>query len=272
MIRVKYSLLLWGCCLLVNSCSQKPYAVTNKEYKKQVKKYSKLLKEYPIKDSVGITYGPAWVGTTNFTMRRPNFVILHHTAQNSCDQTLRTFTLKSTQVSAHYVICRDGTVHHMLNDMFRAHHAGISKWGNNSDLNSSSIGIEVDNNGSELFSEAQITSLLELLGRLKRAYNIPDANFVGHADVAPGRKIDPSRYFPWSLLAEKGFGLWYDTTNVKVSPDFNSQQALRLVGYNVKDSIAAIQSFKIHFVPGDTTSVITDQDKKILADLIKRYQ
>lgn len=255
---------------IVWSCSPNSFRASNKIYKKQAKEYAKLLMKYPLSDTA-ITAGD-WVGTTNFTMRRPNFVILHHTAQNSCDQTLRTFTLKSTQVSAHYVICRDGIVYHMLNDMFRAHHAGISKWGNNSDLNSSSIGIEVDNNGSEPFNEAQINSLLELLGRLKRAYNIPDANFIGHADAAPGRKIDPSRYFPWKLLAEKGYGVWYDTANVKVSPDFNSQQALRLIGYNVKDSIAAIQSFKIHFVPGDTANVITDQDKKILTDLIRRYQ
>jgi N-acetylmuramoyl-L-alanine amidase len=118
----------------------------------------------------------------------------------------------------------------------------------------------------------QMNSLLELLGRLKRAYNIPESNFLGHADVAPGRKIDPSRFFPWKLLADKGFGLWYDTAYTKVSPDFNAQLALRLIGYNIKDSIAAIQSYKIHFVPGDTTTVINEVDKKILTDLIKRYQ
>src|SRR6185369_16770796 len=126
----------------------------------------------------GLQYADNWVGTTNFSMRRPNFVVIHHTAQNSCDSTLRTFTLTRTQVSAHYVICRDGTVHHMLNDLLRAHHAGVSKWGNNVDLNSSSIGIEIDNNGFEPFSDAQINSLMELLGRLKRTYNIPTANFM----------------------------------------------------------------------------------------------
>ena len=115
---------------------------------------------YPLKDSAGLSYADQWVGTTNFSIRKPNFVILHHTAQNSCDQTLKTFTLERTEVSAHYVICRDGTVYHMLNDLLRAHHAGVSKWGNNSDINSSSIGIEIDNNGSEPFTDAQINSLL----------------------------------------------------------------------------------------------------------------
>ncbi|MEJ0104636.1 MAG: N-acetylmuramoyl-L-alanine amidase [Bacteroidota bacterium] len=99
---------------------------------------------------------PYWAGTANFDLRRPNFVIIHHTAQNSCDQTLKTFTLKTTKVSAHYVICKDGTVYHMLNDYLRAWQAGISKWGNNTDINSSSIGIEIDNNGFEFFTDQQI--------------------------------------------------------------------------------------------------------------------
>src|SRR5262245_60938998 len=166
----------------VNSCSRNPYATTNKDYKRKAKEYAKLLREYPVSDTAGLNNASPWVGTTNFTLRRPNFVVIHHTAQNSCDQTLRTFTLPRTQVSSHYVVCRDGTVHHMLNDLLRAHHAGVSKWGNATDINSSSIGIEVDNNGFEPFSEPQVNSLLELLGRLKRAYNIPVTNFVGHAD------------------------------------------------------------------------------------------
>jgi N-acetylmuramoyl-L-alanine amidase len=258
--------------IFLASCVHNKYASTNKSYKKQVKNYAKLLREYPVKDSASLQYADNWVGTTNFSMRRPNFVVIHHTAQNSCDSTLRTFTLTRTAVSAHYVICKDGTVHHMLNDLLRAHHAGVSKWGNATDLNSMSIGIEIDNNGFEPFTEAQMNSLLLLLDRLKRAYNIPQANFIGHADVAPGRKVDPSRYFSWQTLAEKGFGFWFDTTNVEVPPDFNALQALRIVGYNINKPEIAIQSYKIHFVPQDTTRVINDADKKILFDLEKKYQ
>lgn len=97
----------------------------------------------------------------------------------------------------------------MLNDLLRGHHAGVSKWGNATDLNSSSIGIEIDNNGFETFTEPQINSLMEVLGKLKGAYNIPAANFIGHADIAPGRKVDPNRNFPWQKLAQKGlvFGM-----------------------------------------------------------------
>jgi N-acetylmuramoyl-L-alanine amidase len=193
-------------------------------------------------------------------------------AQNSCDQTLKTFTLPRTQVSSHYVVCKDGTVHHMLNDLLRAHHAGVSKWGNATDINSSSIGIEIDNNGFETFTDAQINSVIDLLGRLKRAYSIPVTNFVGHADVAPGRKVDPNRNFPWQKLAENGYGLWYDTAGVIVPEKFNEMQALRIIGYDIKNPGNAIQSFKIHFVPADTTKIINDADKKILFYLEKKYQ
>jgi N-acetylmuramoyl-L-alanine amidase len=261
---------LFAIAVCLFSCATGPYKTSNKSYKKQVKTYAKVLAEYPLKDSVN--NAAYFIGTTNFNMRKPNFVILHHTAQNSCDQTLTTFTTKKTQVSAHYVICKDGTVHHMLNDYLRAWQAGVSKWGNATDINSLSIGIEIDNNGFEPFTDEQITSLLQLLDRLKKAYNIPTANFIGHADIAPGRKVDPNKYFPWQKLAENGFGYWYDTTAIQVPEYFDEMQALRIIGYDIRKPEAAIQSFKLHFDQNDSTKVITDADKKMLIDLVKKYQ
>jgi len=255
---------------ILSGCSTNPYKTSNKSYKKQTKAYAKLLSAYPLKDS--ITNSPYFIGTTNFNLRKPNFIILHHTAQNSCEQTLETFTHVKSQVSAHYVICKDGTVHHMLNDYLRAWQAGVSKWGNATDINSLSIGIEIDNNGFEPFTEPQINSLLQLLDRLKKAYNIPTANFIGHADIAPGRKVDPNRYFPWQKLAENGFGFWYDTTGIQVPVNFDAVQALRIIGYDIVKPEAAIQSFKIHFLQDDSTKMINDDDKKILFDLQKKYQ
>ncbi|MEP6615241.1 MAG: N-acetylmuramoyl-L-alanine amidase [Ginsengibacter sp.] len=256
---------------VVFSCTSSKYAPTNKIYRKQVKAFARQLRQTPLKDSIG-TVTP-WVGTTNFGMRKPNFVIIHHTAQNSCDQTLQTFTLKRTEVSAHYVICRDGTVFHMLNDYLRAWHAGAGKWGNVTDVNSTSIGIELDNNGFEMFPESQVQTLLRLLSALKQKYNIPAANFIGHADIAPKRKVDPSVFFPWKQLADQGFGLWYDdTTRISVPADFSTLQALRIIGYDVKDSAAAMQAFKRHFEKQDSSSVVTEQDKKILYSLYKKYE
>src|SRR6476469_2245965 len=112
---------LFAVILLMN-CSPILYFAAYKYYKKQAKQYAKLIRQIPENDSL---INGTWVGTTNFNLRKPNFVIIHHTAQNSCDQTLKTFTLPRTQVSAHYVIFRDGTVHHMLSDYLRAWHGGI---------------------------------------------------------------------------------------------------------------------------------------------------
>ncbi len=183
--------------ILIYACSPKPYGATNKVYRTHSKELAKQLllqPEDPINDT--IKQPQYWVGTTNFNLRKPSFVIIHHTAQNSCDQTLGTFTTPKSAVSAHYVICKDGTVHHMLNDYLRAAHAGVSRWGNLIDINSSSIGIELDNTGFEPFDSLQINSLISLLAKLKKDYGVATANFIGHGDIAPTRKNDPNYRFP----------------------------------------------------------------------------
>jgi N-acetylmuramoyl-L-alanine amidase len=256
--------------VIVFACNTFPYKETNSYYKQQAKQLIKELKAKPfdVADSINGINAPQWVGTTNFDLRKPNFVIIHHTAQNSCEQTLKTFTLERTKVSAHYVICKDGTVHHMLNDYFRAWHGGIAKWGNNSDINSSSIGIEIDNNGFEPFEPQQINSLLNLLATLKNKYKIPVANFIGHGDIAPKRKVDPNIHFPWATLAQNGYGVWFNP-----SPEFALQNnisvpyALALIGYDVKDTTAAMLAFKRHFRQ-DSTATITEDDKSVMAQII----
>ncbi len=254
------------------ACSRNPYARTNKSYKKQSKALAKTVSALPEDNwnTDSIKQAPYWVGTTNFNLRKPNFVIIHHTAQNACEQTLKTFTMTKSAVSAHYVICKDGTIHHMLNDYMRAWHGGIAKWGNVSDINSASIGIELDNNGFESFDSLQINSLISLLARLKKNYGIPTANFIGHGDIAPTRKNDPNFRFPWKILSDKGFGLWYDSNLDTVPTDFNPIIALRIIGYDVKDNRAAIQSFKRHFLQ-DTTKRLNGMDSLVLYNLQKKY-
>src|ERR1700744_690972 len=238
-VRTRRVLLLMTVAMA--ACTVNPYKATNRSYKQQARALAKTIREAPLPTGAdSVPQPPYWVGTVNFNLRKPNFVIIHHTAQDNCPQTLQTFTVTRTQVSAHYVICRDGTVHHMLNDYLRAWQAGASRWGNVTDVNSISIGIELDNNGFEPFPDAQINSLLHLLTRLKTDYNIPTGNFIGHGDIAPTRKNDPSSLFPWKILADKGFGFWYnDTTGIAVPDNFSSLMALRLIGYDIRDSSAA---------------------------------
>ena len=231
--------VLLAALLAACATQRNPYAATNKIYKAQVKAYAKALRATPPPTPGGDSLlGKYWVGTTNFNLRKPNYVVIHHTAQDSTAQTLKTFTLPSTQVSAHYVIGRDGRVYHLLNDYLRAWHGGVARWGNNTDLNSGSIGIELDNNGTGPFAEAQLTSLLHLLAGLKKAYGIPAANFIGHADIAPGRKTDPSARFPWKRLADSGFGLWYDAGPLPspLAPDSATALAGRLLALPLNET------------------------------------
>jgi len=257
----------------VLSCSMGKYAASNKIYKNQAKDYANIIKAAPPAGQEITSLAAdqqSWVGSVNFGIRKPNFIILHHTAQNSSDQTLKTFIIAKTQVSAHYIIGRDGKVFQMVNDYLRAQHAGVGKWGNDTDLNSSSLGIEIDNNGDEPYADAQIKSLIEVLTVLKKRYNIPTANFIGHADIAPTRKPDPNK-FPWKVLAKKGFGFWYDEVLLMPPADFDTTLALRIIGYDVKNLSAAIIAFKRHFVQTDITPVLTPADKLILFNLYKKY-
>lgn len=257
---------------IFTACFRNPYKATNKKHAHQIDSLTDIA-ELPNNGGIfsdSVKQPPYWVGTTNFGLRKPNFVIIHHTAQNSCEETLRTFTIPRTAVSAHYVICKDGTIHQMLNDYMRAQHAGISKWGNLIDINSSSIGIELDNNGYEPFDSLQINSLMVLLNRLKQKYTIPTANFIGHGDIAPTRKNDPNFRFPWKLLATNGYGLWFDDTLVPAPANFNPYIALRIIGYDLKDSTAAVRSFKRHFLQ-DTTKRLNAVDTLVLSNLLRKY-
>lgn len=270
MSRVYSSLLLL--CLLVGlaHCHHGPWYATNRQYRDSARRLARELERNPAEQTMA-TASP-WVGTINFNLRKPNLVVLHHTAQGGCDTTLRTFTLQRTQVSAHYVVCREGIVHHMLNDYLRAWHAGAGRWGNIQDVNSSSIGIEIDNNGTEPFSEAQIVATLQLLDTLKKKYNIPAANFIGHADVAPTRKNDPSVLFPWKRFADAGFGLWWsDTAGVQLPAGFNSLDALRIVGYDVRDSSAVFTTFRRKYLGNEQKGSLSEPEKKVLYTLYRKF-
>lgn len=251
-----------------------PYAVTNHVYDHENDSLVSIISQQQpamLTDSLGNAIPSQWVGTVNVNLRKPNYVIIHFTAQDSVQQTLHTFTVVPTQVSAHYVIAKNGTVYHMLNDYMRAWHAGVSKWGSITDMNSCSIGIEIDNNGNEPYNTQQINSLLLLLAQLKKAYNIPQANFIGHQDIAPGRKPDPGPYFPWAALADRGFGYWSDYIVVPAPKNFDYMIALKLMGYDISNPGAAIVAFKRHFIQSDITPQVTQLDLNVLYNVYKKY-
>jgi N-acetylmuramoyl-L-alanine amidase len=211
-----------------------------------------------------------WQASPNFSERKPNFVILHHTSDDTVDQALRSLSDPLRQVSAHYLIGRDGRIIQLVDERARAWHAGESKWGADTDLNSASLGIELDNNGREAFPDAQIGSLLRLLADIKERYRIPAANFLGHADIAPGRKVDPSRYFPWKTLADHGFGLWCDSPWAQPPLPIDEALELRALGYDTENPAAAMRAFKLHFLPDDAFPGLDENGRALLYCLYRK--
>ena len=209
----------------------------------------------------------------NFDERRPNLVIIHHTSDNTLEQALNTLTTPERKVSAHYVIGRDGTVVQLVNESARAWHAGISWWGGYTDINSASLGIELDNNGNEPFADAQIDALLILLADIRQRRHIPAANFIGHADIAPSRKTDPSALFPWNKLAERGFGLWCETPLPAAPAGYDLQLALAALGYNPATPEASQLAFRLHFIRDTTIPgnlIPTEQEKAVAYCLLQK--
>jgi N-acetylmuramoyl-L-alanine amidase len=208
------------------------------------------------------------VRSPNFEARRPNFVILHHTGSDMAERALATLTSRERAVSAHYLIGRDGRLVQLVDERMRAWHAGESFWAGITDMNSASIGIELDNNGEEPFAEEQMTTLLALLSDLRERYKIPAANVLGHADVAPGRKTDPSHFFPWKRLAGQGFGLWCEAPDGAAPPYVSTAFLLQAIGYEVSDLPAAVLAFRRHFLGNPdtvTSSTELNQDERSLA-------
>lgn len=206
----------------------------------------------------------------NFGERRPNYVILHHTTNDTVEQALATLTSRMRDVSAHYLIARDGRIIYLVDELKRAWHAGDSYWGGNRDLNSSSIGIELDNNGNEPYSDAQIDVLIELLRDLAARWNIPPANILGHGDVAPGRKVDPSAQFPWQRLATAGFGLWCDPPYPPAPAGVDDAILLAALGYDVTRLPAAVAAFKRHWAMDDGIDGLSGEQRGLVTCLIQR--
>jgi len=139
------------------------------------------------------------------------YIMMHYTDMLSLQDTID--ILNKREVSSHYCVDEDGTVLKFVDEDKRAWHAGRSYWYGETDMNSVSIGIEIQNhghtNGYKPFPEKQIAAVIELTLEIMKRHNIPAKNIIGHSDVAPDRKPDPGHFFPWEELANKhGIGVW----------------------------------------------------------------
>ena len=156
----------------------------------------------------GRTPDAIWQPSPNFTARRdgltPQLVVLHYTAMESAEAALERLCDPEAEVSAHYLIGRDGTLWQLVEEDQRAWHAGAGEWCGQQDINSRSIGIELDNVGDHPFSEPQMWQLEDLLAGIMQRWAIPPEGVIGHSDMAPDRKFDPGARFDWARLARQG--------------------------------------------------------------------
>ncbi|WP_370645675.1 N-acetylmuramoyl-L-alanine amidase [Ruegeria sp. Ofav3-42] len=147
---------------------------------------------------------PIWHPSPNFGPRRdgltPSLIVLHYTAMDSAQDALDRLCDPVHEVSAHYLIGVDGTFWQMVRERDRAWHAGAGEWHGQNDINSRSIGIELDNTGRHPFSEPQMNVLERLLRQIMHRWAIHPNGVIGHSDMAPGRKFDPGSRFDWLRL------------------------------------------------------------------------
>jgi N-acetylmuramoyl-L-alanine amidase len=163
---------------------------------------------------------------------RARFLVLHYTVS---DRPSSIKILTEQQVSAHYLLTDEPkpTVYNLVDEKNAAWHAGNSSWKNFTQLNNSSIGIEIVNPGWQdtpngrvyaPFPQYQIDALIPLVRDIVTRHHITPDNVLGHSDIAPLRKQDPGPMFPWKQLADAGLVAWPDATRVAgVTPVFQAQ-------------------------------------------------
>ena len=214
-----------------------------------------------------------WVPSPNHDTRRPVLIVLHFTTQHSVQDSLDTLRTANSggPVSAHYLVGADGHIYQLVSDQLRAWHAGPGRWGTITDVNSASIGIELDNDGITPFAAPQINSLLRLLADLTDRLHIPRTQVIGHEDLAPGRKEDPGPVFPWQQLAAAGFGRWPQGPLTDPPVGFDPWMALAVVGYPLENRAAAVRAFHNHF-RGTDGDMLDAEDLRILYNLAQQIE
>lgn len=135
-------------------------------------------------------------------------IVLHFTGMPDLGAALERLCDPEAEVSCHYLVARSGEVVAMVPEDRRAWHAGEGSWGGVEDINSRSIGIEIDNSGQEPFDPRAMSSLVPLLKDILARHDLPPEAVIGHQDMAPGRKDDPGPLFDWRGLADAGVSVW----------------------------------------------------------------
>jgi len=210
------------------------------------------------------TSGLAWVSRER--TRPVSHIVLHHTAAD-LPTSLRILSGQDARhrVSCHYLVTDEPSprIIPLVPEDRVAFHAGESHWRGVDNLNEVSLGIEIvhPSGDASAYPEAQVLAVAQLVRQLAERHGVPPMNVVAHSDIAPGRKVDPGRFFPWERLhREHGVGAWPDPARVASLRDAappsprHLAALLRLLGYKVDASSprsveTAVAAFQRHWRP-----------------------
>lgn len=232
--------------------------------------------------------------------QRIRYLVLHYT---DSDEPRALSTLMGPNVSAHYLVPRPSSpgerpvVLQLVSEDRRAWHAGVSAWEDRTQLNDTSIGVEIVNRGPQdtpagqrwqPYPDAQIDAVIALARDIVHRYGLPPTAILGHSDIAPARKIDPGPRFPWHRLYLAGVGAWpreadverYEQLFSRCAPSISAyQQALSAYGYALESSGTldpatrdVTRAFQMHFRPANTGATPDVETKSILWALLERYR
>jgi N-acetylmuramoyl-L-alanine amidase len=199
----------------------------------------------------------------------PSILVLHYTGLPTVERSLEILSRPDCKVSCHYVIGTEGRVYQMVSESERAWHAGHSSWHGETDINSASIGIEIQNaginGGSPDFPAEQMDAVTALSLDIIARHGIRPEHVLAHSDIAPSRKTDPGEKFDWKGLAKNGVGHWVAPVPV-IEDDFgfglgdansavrDAQRLLRRYGYGIEETGAfddamrfVVRAFQLHF-------------------------
>lgn len=184
-------------------------------------------------------------------------IVIHYTEMSDDISALKRLCDEEAQVSSHYLISKTGEIFSLVPDHLRAWHAGPSCWRGREKVNDFSIGIELDNNGKEIFEKDLMNSLISLCHELIEIHPIDQRNIVGHSDIIPSRKFDPGRLFDWKLMAENNIGIFpKELKETPIKDILTIQKQLSEYGYKIDFSgkmdqltIDVMRAFNEHFNP-----------------------
>ena len=196
-----------------------------------------------------------------------SILLLHYTGMESAEKACDWLCREESQVSCHYLVGEQGDITQMVDETKRAWHAGVSSWLGDEDINSASIGIEIQNQGHTLgyhdFHEKQMQAVVALSKDIMVRNKIKQRYVLAHSDVAPGRKVDPGEKFSWQNLHEQGVGHW-------VKPDAISGSNFLQEG-DASDPVLALQSLLKFYGYGLEASGTFDNRTRIVVEAFQRH-